>query len=193
LHGMEPIITLLEPGTYRGALTPLFNFGRNRIQMFSSNLPLHNPALLAELKVLVHSNCLDVELLPVYDRVIEHLRRMLDLILRHEDSTDTAQHEAIAGVSRPPSAIEAWDILTWQWTVGKDFLPLLQGSRPRQEAVSIFAHFLVMLRKLESQWWLEGWADNLMGKVWAVLDEEHRTWVNWPMEELSWVPPRVGE
>jgi hypothetical protein len=73
---------------------------------------------------------------------------------------------------------------------GKHFLPLLDAVSPPQEAVVIFAHCLLALRKLESQWYVEGWVDHLMSKTWALLDDEHRHWVVWATEEMGWIPPR---
>ncbi|KAI0480378.1 hypothetical protein GGR56DRAFT_671493 [Xylariaceae sp. FL0804] len=56
------------------------------------------------------------------------------------------------------------------------------------EAVAIFAFFCVLLKRLEKQWWLAGWADHLIAKSFYLLDEEHRLWIRWPLEEIGWVP-----
>ncbi|KAH6842291.1 hypothetical protein B0I37DRAFT_392918 [Chaetomium sp. MPI-CAGE-AT-0009] len=216
LHGMEPILRMLQPETYRGILTPLFEFGGRRMRPFLKTTPPRDPELLVDIQCLIHRACTDAALLPVYDDIIEQLRRMLGLILTPSSgSTGTAPthsdvHSGREGLdsSRSPSAnqspaadaasiapvvwakLEAWDILVWQWTHGKDFLPLLEAATPPQEAVVIFAYCLLVVSKLENQWWVEGWADHLMGKTWALLDEEHRHWVVWVIEEMGWIPPR---
>lgn len=216
LHGMEPILRMLEPQTYRGILTPLFEFGRRRMAPFLRTTPPRDPGLLADIQFLIHRHCTDTRLLPIYDDMIEQLRRLLGLILTPtsgpasttptpynlgsgSDEPDSSQSPS---VNQPPAAdtpssappawtkLEAWDILVWQWTQGKDFLPLLEAATPPQEAVVIFAYCLLALRKLENQWWVEGWADHLMGKTWSLLDEEHRHWVVWATEEMGWIPPR---
>lgn len=213
---MEPILDMLEPRTYRGILTPLFDFGRRRMAPFLRTTPPSDPGLLADIQFLIHRRCTDASLLPIYDDMIEQLRRLLALILtppsgtvgatsvhsnlhNDEEGPVTAQSpnmnespEAETPSAVPPmwTKLEAWDILVWQWTQGKDFLPLLEAVNPPQEAVVIFAYCLLALRKLENQWWVEGWADHLMGKTWSLLDEEHRHWVVWATEEMGWIPPR---
>ncbi|KAK4033343.1 hypothetical protein C8A01DRAFT_19701 [Parachaetomium inaequale] len=214
LHGMEPILTMLDPRTYRGVLTPLFDFGRRRMGPFLKSTPPRDPSLLVDIQSLIHRTCTDTHLIPIYDDMIEQVRRMLGLILApSRGAMDTAVHSysqinqrhnasqspSTYAVSPPdpptpaPAAwtnLEAWDMLVWQWTQGKDFLPLLEAVSPPQEAVVIFAYCLLVVRKLENQWWVEGWADHLMSKTWALLDEEHRHWVVWATEEMGWIPPR---
>jgi hypothetical protein len=171
------------------------------MQPFLKTTPPRDPNLLVDIQSLIHRTCTSPDLLPVYDDMIEQLRRMLGLILTpslgamgaanaiSESSASTSSTSAAA--AQPTwTKIEAWDILIWQWTQGKDFLPLLESVSPPQEAVVIFAYCLLVLRKLENQWWVEGWADHLMGKTWALLDDEHRHWVGWATEEMGWIPPR---
>ncbi|KAI1306677.1 hypothetical protein F5Y03DRAFT_394517 [Xylaria venustula] len=83
-------------------------------------------------------------------------------------------------------AYEVTDIFVWVFQVGDDFVPLLRA--PTQSAVAILAFFCVLLRGLKSQWWLNGWADYLLAKCYALLDREHRLWIQWPMEEIGYVP-----
>lgn len=207
---------MLKPNEYRGVLTPLFDFGRSRMQPFLGVTPPRDPSLLVDVQSLIHRTCANPDLIPIYDNMIEQLRRMLGLILTpsrgalstahiHHASSQNGQGGSGAAQSpgtnaipesstsaAPPSwtKLEAWDILIWQWTQGKHFLPLLDAVSPPQEAVVIFAYCLLVLRKLENQWYVEGWADHLMSKTWALLDEEHRHWVVWATEEMGWIPPR---
>lgn len=199
-------------------LTPLFDFGRGRMQPFLATTPPRDPSLLADIQSIIHRTCANPDLIPIYDDMIEQLRRILGLILAPAPSVMGAAHthsysqngQGGSGVAQSPGAnsmsessssetlaappswtkLEAWDILIWQWTQGKNFLPLLDAAAPPQEAVVIFAYCVLVLKKLESQWYVEGWADHLMGKTWALLDEEHRHWVVWATEEMGWIPPR---
>lgn len=210
---------MLEPQRYRGVLTPLFDFGRRRMRPFLKTTPPRDPNLLLDIQALVHRHCNDARLIPIYDEMIEQLRRILGLLLAPSrgsmgpahpspqsngggfDRSQESQSPGVSAISAsapstPADAsptwtnLEAWDILIWQWTQGKDFLPLLETIPSPQEAIVIFAYCLVVLRKLENQWWVEGWADHLMSKTWALLDEEHRHWVGWAIEEMGWIPPR---
>ncbi|KAI0391132.1 hypothetical protein F5Y17DRAFT_24859 [Xylariaceae sp. FL0594] len=86
------------------------------------------------------------------------------------------------------SAYEVTDIFVWVFLVGDDLVPLLRRPEPTQNAVAILAFFCVLLRALRSQWWLNGWVEYLMAKSYALLDSEHRLWIQWPMEEIGYVP-----
>ncbi|KAK8137300.1 Sterol uptake control protein 2 [Apiospora sp. TS-2023a] len=77
------------------------------------------------------------------------------------------------------------DAFVWIFEVATDFLPLLRDTT--QEAVAIFAFFTVFLSKAGSQWCLHGWAEHLIGKCYALLDEEHRSWIQWALEEMGCV------
>lgn len=66
------------------------------------------------------------------------------------------------------------DIFSWV-VLAEDFLPLLADEE--QEALVVLSYFCVLLNKLSRQWWLDGWVNDLMDKIYVVLDEEHRTWI----------------
>ncbi|KAK9421516.1 putative Zn(2)-C6 fungal-type domain-containing protein [Seiridium unicorne] len=76
----------------------------------------------------------------------------------------------------------------WLFEVTDDgFLPLLKT--PTQEAAVLLTFFAVLLKKSPDQWWVHGWPEHLLAKAYALLDEEHRLWIRWPMEEMAWIPP----
>ena len=137
---------------------PIFSYGRAR-----SRVLLHReippPAwLLADLRALVNETCQKPEFLPVYNRVIDELRSILSLLVpnKERDEDEGATPASQSTNSGQPPLLEAWDVLVWQWHFSEDFAQLLRGSEPEQEAVAIYSHLLIMLKKLESQWWLEG-------------------------------------
>ncbi|KAL2752739.1 hypothetical protein ACRALDRAFT_1072597 [Sodiomyces alcalophilus JCM 7366] len=194
LRSIDPVIHTINPRTYRGPLAPLFAHGahRHHAVIRDPSRPEDSPtSLLRDLERLVAKTCAEPELVPIYHAAIGHLRRILGMAI--PGATTTTADDVSDGYAplaqQRPLLLDASDIFVWQWTVANDLLPLLKGPAARQEAVAIFAHFLILLKKLESQWWLDGWAAHLMGMVWAALDQEHRLWIRWPVEELGWVPP----
>ncbi|CAG9995441.1 unnamed protein product [Clonostachys byssicola] len=198
VRGTEPIIEILDPSTYKGPLAPLFEYGRNAWRKLYGSEQPRNPALLMELQDQVTRACKDKEALPIYLATIDHLRHILGMIIPsariggadwNGGSLD-GYHTTAASARPSPQGprLEPWDILVLTWHM-VDFLSLLQVARPEQEALSIFAHMLIIFKKLESQWWLEGWATHVMERVWGLLDDEHKLWTQWPIEELGWVPP----
>ncbi|KAL2874107.1 hypothetical protein SGCOL_010695 [Colletotrichum sp. CLE4] len=171
LRGTRSLLKELDPHTYAGPLTPMFNHGRERYMHMRDESKIQSD-LLADLQRLVNKTCADAALLPVYNRAIDELRRTLSVFLwdggRGMDITDA---------------------FVWKYLMAEDFLPLLKSPGHTQEAVAIFSHFCILLKRLENEWWLQGWATHVISRAWAVLDQDHRLWIQWPIEELGWVPP----
>lgn len=190
LRSSEPILQVLNPQNYKGPLGPLFAFGRGRWKIIYGNSHPVDGSLLTDLQSAINKSCTEPAILAIYNDTIERLRRVLSMVFEvPADGDDGDGHSASGTTPKYLPKLEAWDIFVWQWDAAKEFIPLLRETPPQQEAVIIYAHFLIMLKKLEGYWWLEGWAKHMMERVWNCLDEEHRLWIQWPIEELGWVPP----
>lgn len=85
-----------------------------------------------------------------------------------------------------PLSLDLSDAFVWLFIVADDFLPLLKPSAgPAQEALAIFAHFCILLKRLDGEWWLQGWGTHLILRCHSLLDDEHRLWIRWPIEEAG--------
>lgn len=127
-----------------------------------------DPPQLEELQVLLDKTVADPEALRIYSFAVDKLRRSLRLL-------------------DGGSPVDIMDAFVWVWEVADEFLQLLE--EPTQEAVAIFAHFCVFLKKLENHWWLQSWAVHLMSRAYGILDDQHRLWIQWPIEQIGWVAP----
>ncbi|CAH0043621.1 unnamed protein product [Clonostachys solani] len=77
---------------------------------------------------------------------------------------------------------------TWLYEVGEDFLNLL--TEANDEAMCILVFFTPLVRDLEAKsWWVEGWAFRISEEVYALLSEDFRPWIAWPIKQIGWVPP----
>ena len=128
-------------------------------------------------------------------RVHEHLDSMRSMIgLRQDDAglRDT-YFKAIDELVKSFSVFDTvgcvtcdlTDAFVWVFEVAEDLLPLLR--EPTAEAVAIIAFFAVLLKRLDRHWWLQGWVDHLIAKSYNLLDEEHRLWIQWPLQEIGYV------
>ncbi|SPO04364.1 related to C6 transcription factor [Cephalotrichum gorgonifer] len=174
LMGTKSIIDVMGDRMWTGPLSPLFQRGRERREQLFMSAPKDAER---------YSNTMEA-----FDHLLDLLRRMvLDEGLLRTYSKAVRLLRETAHLLDQPQRAHISDVFRWVWQVGDDFLPLLQI--PTQEAVAIFAHFCVYLKVLEGQWWLMGWADHLISRAWDMLDEEHRLWIRWPVDEIGWVPP----
>lgn len=79
------------------------------------------------------------------------------------------------------------DAFIWHFAMAETFMPLLKQGKP--QAVVIFVHSLIIFHAINGSGWLNGWSTLLLSRAWNVLDAEHRLWIQWPIEEIGWVPP----
>lgn len=169
LNGVRHLLMALQSNPYSGILTPIVRNGAKRWQ--ASHEPEHKEAnILHELAANVRSTVADPAELEIYERTIEELRCQVSIALSCERGD-----------------LDVMDAFVWHFMVADSFMPLLKQMK--QEAVAIFAHSLIILNALQNHRWLHGWDTFLMSRIWDILDEEHRLWIQWPVEEIGWVPP----
>ncbi|KAK2603314.1 hypothetical protein N8I77_009779 [Diaporthe amygdali] len=168
LQGTRAFTRILGPGV-DGPVAPLFNHGADR---WLARDPNPEPVSrvhehLDSMRSLIALRQHDVDLRNIYFKAIDELAKSFSVF----DKAGGGQ-------------CDLTDAFVWIFEVAEDFLPLLR--EPTQEAVAIMAFFAVLLKRLEKQWWLRGWADHLIAKSYNLLDDEHRLWVQWPLQETGY-------
>ena len=169
LSGVHHLLAALESSSYSGLLSPILKTGSRSWE--AAHQPKHMEAnLLQDLAANVRLAVSDPAELAIYEKAIGDLRGHLSYVLSCERRD-----------------LDIMDAFVWYFIMADSFMPLL--AQFKQEAVAIFAHSLVILNALEGNRWLHGWDTFLLSRVWDVLDEEHRLWIQWPVEAIGWVPP----
>ncbi|KAI9155706.1 hypothetical protein HJFPF1_08295 [Paramyrothecium foliicola] len=79
-------------------------------------------------------------------------------------------------------------IFTWMYKISDEYINLLRYRN--KHALCVLAFFCVLLHQLEYNWWLKGWGVHLIDRIYTALDEVHRFWIRWPMQEIGWIPKR---
>jgi len=85
--------------------------------------------------------------------------------------------------SLPEEGRELSDVFRWPFQLSVGFMDLLQT--PTQECLAVIAHFAIIPEFLSSKWWLEGFGRRLLAKLYPLIDEEHLSWIQWPMQQLG--------
>lgn len=169
LSGVKRILAMLTSESYSGILSPFLKNGKARYN--AAHQPGYQESnLLHELSANIDATVSDPEELAIYKLVMDELGCQLYLVL-----------------SPGPQNIEIVDAFVWHFTAPESFMLLLK--RQQQAAVCIFVHSLILFRTFHSNHWLHGWDTFLLSRAWEMLDEEHRLWIQWPIEEIGWVPP----
>lgn len=169
LNGVRHLLDALQPASYSGILSPILKNGARRWQASHEPEP-RDSSILDDLSANVRSTVTDPAEMEIYEKAIAELRCQIGLV-RSCERRD----------------LDIMDAFVWHFMTAESFMPLLK--QVKQEAVAIFAHSLITLNALEGHRWLHGWDTFLMSRIWDILDEEHRLWIQWPIEEIGWVPP----
>lgn len=169
----------LAEGAVNGELAPLLHDGSRRWnEAYASILSDDAPV-----KIHLHHLRYLIKQTPTVDTEDEKI--YLDAI--------TGLEGAFAAYVRPDSRELLGNgdtrlAFVWLFSVTDSLLPLLKTGK--QEASVLLAFFAVLLHRTpQHHWWMQSWPEHLIAKIYKLLDEEHRLWIRWPIEEMGWVPP----
>jgi hypothetical protein len=173
VKGTSAIITSSMPHLFQGILGPMFIAGKRRMELREACLAEASESEdpLRELQGYINAMIVDRESIPVYTAAISVLRQSFAFYFKEDGS-----------------GFETGDVLVWIFYVSDEYLNRLR--KHTQESLVILGFFSAVLRKLDNHWFMEGWATHLISKIYNLLDEEHRLWIRWPIEEIGWIPPK---
>lgn len=175
LGGVRQLLEMLQTKTTECTFQPILDHGAR--YWVEAHKPEHSEAdILHALSARIDKSVPDAELRAVYRETIAELRCHISIALSRLRGGESA-------VERRPDISDAF---MWHYLAAGDFMPLMRQGR--QEAVAIYAHSCIIYSSMESFRWMQGWATFLFAKAWEILDDEHRLWVQWPMEEIGWTP-----
>jgi hypothetical protein len=103
-----------------------------------------------------------------YHRVFERLRHAYHLLYR-PDCTTTDR--------------ELWPVIfAWLYTLPDPFLLALQDREP--VSLVVFAFFAILLKELDSTWFIAQWPEHIIQGIFDTLHTSHRQHIDWPMKVL---------
>jgi hypothetical protein len=165
VRGVRAIIESSHDSLLTGPLGPIMRMGRDQTKFLSEQT--HEIEPLRNLRASINEHCTSSQDREAFNRALDALGKCF-------------------AASRNVGAAETAGILVWFWRLPDRYLELVKSMNP--EALSIFAHFCVLLKRLEPMWWMQGWSIHLLEKIYHSLDQDLRHWIRWPIEELGWVP-----
>ena len=70
----------------------------------------------------------------------------------------------------------------WLYMLPDDFVKLAQSHDP--VALILLTYFAVLVKHLEAQWWLRGWAENIVLSARELLAAEWQDLTDWPLQQV---------
>lgn len=168
LRGVRAITDHAKDIIYKGSLSPMFSAGERRDQLRNDQVNPPNQDLI-NLANFLSSSTADPHDLEAYMDSITELQKSFTVLS-----------------NRGRDSFEPTDMFIWPYRVPDHYLLLLRQRTAG--ALTIFAYFAVLLKYLDSHWWMKGWSEYLIAQIYGLLDEEHRLWIRGPIEEIGWVP-----
>lgn len=164
IRGCRGFITTFQAQVSQGLFSPMMMHSRQRLAAREQTVHVD---YLQHLQLLLDQSVMDPERRSIYNSATEVLNESFGMF--YED----------------PYQQDLVDIFYWI-LIAEDVIPLLANEE--QEALVLLAYFCVLLHRIPNRWWIDGWVEYLMTGIYGALDEEHRGWIIWPIEELGWVP-----
>ncbi|KAH7161977.1 hypothetical protein B0J13DRAFT_432118 [Dactylonectria estremocensis] len=124
----------------------------------------------------------------IWLRPLDDLRRMIE---RTDDSSRTVYIRMVNNLVKcyqntfdaENSLLEKLQAdMLWLYQVDSDFLRYLEAKSPIP--LILLAYFAVVLRSLDSFWFMEGWSKHLFKEVADILDPNYSNWLDWPWSQI---------
>ena len=168
LRGLHSIINSSESTLFAGPLGLMFQSGHQRYEKRSSEPFMLGSAhddqvVLLQQRIL--DSCMDSGRVDAYRGALTEVRKALTVLFAFSET------------------YEGSDAFVWVFETPEAYLTLLREQD--QAALCIFAFFCVSLDRLSRNWWAEGWSIHLMNQIYRLVDDEHRWWIQWPIDQIG--------
>lgn len=168
-RGTIHILASADHSLKTGPLAPMFAVGHRRMLARDARSATAMPPFLLVLKQLLQDTVLDPSELQCYHDSID------DMAMSFATVSEFGSHNC-----------ETADIFIWLLRVSDQYFGYFQQRTP--EAMVIFAYFCVLMKEMEWAWWMQGFSVHTISGIYYILGEEHRCWLQWPMQQVGWVP-----
>ena len=104
-------------------------------------------------------------------------------ISAYKEALDALRSCFIRMINRPLYECEVSIAFLWAVMIPQDYISLLNSRKP--EALIILAHYCIILHHLDDYWWMRGWAMHIIENVQRELDDNWRSWIQWPTRVIT--------
>ncbi|KAH7179038.1 uncharacterized protein B0J16DRAFT_402387 [Fusarium flagelliforme] len=166
IKGCTSFVELANSTLLAGPFSVLFHQARKHLDLRQQTF---SKDYMQQLWLFVDDRITDPERRTIYRDAIQALNQTYGVFYEVEGDNDLV------------------DIFSWV-VMAKDFLKFVEDEE--EEALVVLSYFCVLLHKLPSQWWLDGWVNHLMTRIYSSVGEMYLTFLVWPMEQIGWLPKR---
>lgn len=169
MRGVRLIVTSHHEKVFSGILEPRPN-GRSRDLTAEMRIKLHEHTVHTEaVQRLVERDIADDETRGRYLAVIENLFEIMREV-----------YERRSGGS---SGVDLMDLLMgWFYRLPEETIGSLERKEPH--SLVILAHWVVLLKYMDSAWFMDGWANHMLSGISTYLHEDLHKWIEWSLRQV---------
>ncbi|RDW92250.1 hypothetical protein BP5796_01644 [Coleophoma crateriformis] len=168
-RGVRSILASAQSMEVTGPIAAIFFAGIKKIQK-RDETPVSRHLYLVELYQFLEDQApRDPEVAPIYVTAVDELNK---------------SYTAIFDPSR--RSFEPAEVFFWLFQISDEFITLL--AEKRTVPIIIFSYFLVLAKRMELNWWMEGWTSAVMSAIYSFVGHEYQAFLQWPIEQTGWVP-----
>ena len=181
-RSLKPILEAQSDALRNGILAPIFQVG---IQIYhETTSQTYENERIAELRkdvtMVANQRGTAVEDADQADNTLSTLLTAVDSF----SASFSVRYDPVTGMKREHNF---HGVGLWLYYLSDEFILLLQQRQPG--ALAIMAYFCVLLNDFRPIWMMEGWVDHLLSGIYRMMPEGCRGLLNWPIEEIGWMPP----
>ena len=168
MHGVKVVTQSYHEKVFSGLLEP-----KNEKQVYTLTTGLRtkldeHTIHIEAIRRLVDQEASDEANRQMYSSAIEDLVSMM--------------REVFDRMSAGKSGVSLTDLLIgWLYRRPEEMVRLFEQKDPC--ALIILAHWAMLLKHMESAWFMEGWAIHVVLGVSRSLQSEYRPWIEWPLRQ----------
>ncbi|CAP97064.1 hypothetical protein EN45_083310 [Penicillium chrysogenum] len=81
------------------------------------------------------------------------------------------------------SGVDLMDlVMGWFYRLSEERIGSLEQKEPH--ILVILAHWAVLLKYMDSAWFMDGWAEHMLSGISTYLHEDFRQWIEWPLKKV---------
>jgi hypothetical protein len=171
-RGIKTVLELHGDDIQNGILSPMIRARISVAHQGHHSLPSRESDQLDRLRVLIENTSSSREDCQALNAAVDNLHPLFASRIGGDGRTVNLQLESIG---------------VWMYRCTDQFTTLLQSRQPA--ALAIFAHACLPLNDLGSHWVMAGWISHLLVGIWERLPREYHPWIQWPIQQIGWIPP----
>lgn len=169
MSGVKLVLTTYHSKVFSGILEPGVE-ERNRTLTPAMRHELHEHVVCIEaVQRLVEQDVTDEDEKSLYMAALRDLFEIMDEVYERR-------------AAGPPGVTILHLLVGWLYRRPEEFVNLLERKDPR--ALVILGYWAVLLKYMESSWFMEGWGEHVVTGISKNLQQDFRSWIEWPLQKI---------